>query len=66
MLRKFQGEPLKPDHVLTFCQASFLPHDLVTGGIPHAGPRQMRGKGLFHGHWSAVPRDQGETQDWHP
>ena len=24
MLRKFQGEPLKPDHVLVFCQASFL------------------------------------------
>ena len=24
MLRKFQGEPLKLDHVLAFCQASFL------------------------------------------
>ena len=24
MLRKFQGEPLKPNHVLAFCQASFL------------------------------------------
>ena len=24
MLRKFQGEPLKPDHVLAFCQASFV------------------------------------------
>ena len=24
MVRKFQGEPLKPDHVLAFCQASFL------------------------------------------
>ena len=23
MLRKFQGKPLKPDHVLAFCQASF-------------------------------------------
>ena len=23
MLRKFQGETLKPDHVLAFCQASF-------------------------------------------
>ena len=23
MLRKFQGEPLKPDHILAFCQASF-------------------------------------------
>ena len=23
MLRKFQGEPLKPDHVFAFCQASF-------------------------------------------
>ena len=23
MLKKFQGEPLKPDHVLAFCQASF-------------------------------------------
>ena len=24
MLRKFQGEPLKSNHVLAFCQASFL------------------------------------------
>ena len=24
MLGKYQGEPLKPDHVLAFCQASFL------------------------------------------
>ena len=24
MLRKFQGEPLKPNHVLAFCQASFV------------------------------------------
>ena len=24
MLRKSQGEPLKLDHVLAFCQASFL------------------------------------------
>ena len=39
MLRNFQREPLKPDHVLMFCQG-FLPHDLVTGEIPHAGPRQ--------------------------
>ena len=23
MLRKFQGEPLKSDHILAFCQASF-------------------------------------------
>ena len=23
MLRKFQGEPLKPDHAFAFCQASF-------------------------------------------
>ena len=23
MLRKFQEEPLKPDHILAFCQASF-------------------------------------------
>ena len=23
MFRKFQREPLKPDHVLAFCQASF-------------------------------------------
>ena len=21
---KYQGEPLKPDHILVFCQASFL------------------------------------------
>ena len=24
MLGKYQGKPLKPDHVLAFCQASFL------------------------------------------
>ena len=24
MIRKFQGAPLKPDHILVFCQASFL------------------------------------------
>ena len=36
MLRKFQGEPLKPDHALAFCQASFL-MTFATGGIPHAG-----------------------------
>ena len=24
MLGKYQGEPLKPDHVLAFCQASLL------------------------------------------
>ena len=36
MLRKFQGEPLKPDHALAFYQASFL-MTFATGGIPHAG-----------------------------
>ena len=39
MLRKFQGEPLKPDHALAFCQASFL-ITFATGGIPHAGSWQ--------------------------
>ena len=39
MLRKFQGEPLKPDHVLAFCQASFL-MTFAMGGIPHAGSWQ--------------------------
>ena len=37
MLRKFHGEPLKPDHILVFCQASF---HMTSDGIPHAGPRQ--------------------------
>ena len=42
MLRKRQGELLKSDHDLTY--VSFLPHDLVTGGIPHTGSRHG---GLF-------------------
>ena len=25
----------------------------------------MRGEGLSRCHWSAVPRDQGETRHWH-
>ena len=50
MLRKFQGEPLKPDHILAFCQASFcmtlsragfltlVPGTFPTpGGHPHPG-----------------------------
>ena len=41
MLRKFQGEPLKPDHTLAFCQASFL-MSFAMGGIPHAGSQQGR------------------------
>ena len=40
MLRKFQGEPLKPDHILAFL-SGFLPHNLVMGGIPHSGPRHF-------------------------
>ena len=39
MLRKCQGELLKSDHVLAY--VSFLPHDVFTGGIPHAGSRQV-------------------------
>ena len=39
MIRKFQGAPLKPDHILVFCQASFL-MTFVTGGIPHTGSQQ--------------------------
>ena len=38
MLRKFQGESLKPDHALAFCQASFLMTFVM--GIPHAGSQQ--------------------------
>ena len=38
MLRKFQGFPLKPDHALAFCQASFLMTSAM-GGVPHAGSR---------------------------
>ena len=37
MLRKCQGELLKSDHDLAY--VSFLPHDLVMGGIPHTGSR---------------------------
>ena len=37
MLRKYQGENLRSDSTLTIRS---LPHDLVTGGIPHAGSRQ--------------------------
>ena len=38
MLRKFQGDPLKSDHTLAFCQASFS-MTFATGGVPHAGSR---------------------------
>ena len=38
MLRKCQGELLKSDHDLAY--VSFLPHDLVMGGILHEGSRQ--------------------------
>ena len=38
MLRKYQGENLRSDSTL---HIRSLPHDLVTGGIPHAGPRQV-------------------------
>ena len=37
MLRKYQGENLRFDSTL---HIRSLPHDLVTGGIPHAGSRQ--------------------------
>ena len=33
--QEIPGGPLKSDHDLTY--VSFLPHDLVTGGIPHTG-----------------------------
>jgi len=39
MLRKTQGEPLKPDHAFAFCRASFL-MTFAMGGIPHAGSWQ--------------------------
>ena len=45
MLRKFQGEPLKPDHALAFCQASFL-MTFATGGIPHAGSQHLELRNL--------------------
>ena len=37
MLRKYQGENLRSDSTL---HIRSLPHDLVTGGIPHAGSQQ--------------------------
>ena len=37
MLRKYQGENLRSDSTLPIRS---LPHDLVTGGIPHSGSRQ--------------------------
>ena len=40
MLRKTQGEPLKPDHGFAFCQASFL-MTFAMGRIPHAGSRNL-------------------------
>ena len=36
MLRKYQGGNLRSDSTLPIRD---LPHDLVTGGIPHAGSR---------------------------
>ena len=39
MLRKYQGENLRPDSP---CPSRPLPHDLVMGGIPHAGSRQEK------------------------
>ena len=36
--QEIPGGPLKSDHDLAY--VSFLPHDLVTGGIPHTGSRQ--------------------------
>ena len=36
MLRKFQGDTLKPDHVLAFCQASFLTTLSRAGFLPLA------------------------------
>ena len=38
MLRKYQGETLRPD---SSCPSRPLPHDLVTGGIPYTGSRQI-------------------------
>ena len=55
MLRKCQGELLKSDHVLAY--VSFLPHDVFTGGIPHAGSRQV----LVPGKDSAQEDSYGET-----
>ena len=42
MLRKCQGENLRSDSTL---HIRTLPHDLVTGGIPHAGSWQFSRKG---------------------
>ena len=38
MLRKYQGENLRSDSTL---HIRSLPHDLVTGGIPHAGSQHQ-------------------------
>ena len=38
MLRKYQEETLRPDSP---CPSRPLPHDLVTGGIPYTGSRQI-------------------------
>ena len=35
--QEIPGGPLKSDHDLAY--VSFLPHDLVMGGIPHTGFR---------------------------
>ena len=43
MLRKFQGEPLKPDHILAFCQASFLMTLSWAGFLTLAPCKQLEG-----------------------
>ena len=45
--QEISGGPLKSDHDLTY--VSFLPHDLVTGGIPHAGSRKTLMLGRIDG-----------------
>ena len=40
MLRKFQGEPLKPDHIFVFCQASFR-MTLSRVGFPMMAPGSL-------------------------
>ena len=47
MIRKFQGAPLKPDHILVFCQASFL-MTLSQVGVLTLAPSSTPGFPVHH------------------
>ena len=56
MLRKFQGEPLKPDHVLVFCQASFRLTLSLAGFLTLAPSKAPLSMGFSRQeHWSGLP-----------